>query len=82
MLQLSCVDVDSHMPAPLAKRMSELMTQMYGEYLPVTCEWVCTGDTREQIIDLATEHVRAEHTVRSWPPEFWVHLHACIREAE
>lgn len=81
MMQISCADVNAHMPAPLAQRMEALMTEMYGDYFPKTCTWVATGETREQVIETATEHVRAEHAVRSWPPEFWVHMRECIHEA-
>ena len=53
----------------------------YGEYLPVTCAWIGSGNTREDVLDAATEHVKAEHAVRSWPPEFWIYMRECIHEA-
>ena len=81
MLQITCAEVNELMPPSLAKRMEALMVERYGEYLPVTCAWIGSGNSREDVLDAATEHVKAEHAVRSWPPEFWISMRECIHEA-
>jgi|GEM_PF-6754599 len=81
MLQVSCEVVNAHMPGPLAARMRALMIEMYGEYFVSSCTWVARGETRDEVLAIATEHVRAEHAVRSWPPEFWIHMRESIHEA-
>ena len=80
MLQVSCQDVSSRMPPPLLRRVSELMIQRTGEDITTVCEFIAQGETVDAVMDQVTAHVREQHALRSWPPEYWIHIRACIHQ--
>lgn len=80
MMQVTCQDIATSMPAPLRTRVEALIVQRTGEDVVNECDYVARGASIEEVLELATEHVKTTHTLRSWPPEFWVHLRARIHE--
>lgn len=80
MMQVSCEDVDASMPGPLRQRVMELLISRGSDAMQ--CGWVGSAATSEDLLELLTEHVQEQHAMRSWPPEYWVHVKACIRPAD
>lgn len=78
MLQLTCRAVDSAMPDALRQRVMELLIDRGSDV--TECDWEGTAATREALLDDITAHVQVAHALRSWPPEYWVHIRSQIRE--
>jgi len=77
MVKVTCAEVDEAMPAPLRERVEALLIERGSDAME--CHWEGTAPTAQELLEVITDHVKEAHALRSWPPEYWVHIKACIR---
>lgn len=79
MLKVTCEEVDARMPAVLRERVAELLIE---RGVSLECHWEGVVPSADELLQQLTEHVKDQHAMRSWPPEYWVHIRTCIRTSE
>ncbi len=77
MVKVTCAEVDEAMPAPLRARVEALLIERGSDAME--CHWEGSASSAEELLEVVTDHVKEFHALRSWPPEYWVHIKACIR---
>jgi predicted small metal-binding protein len=48
----------------------------------VDCEFSTRANTVEQVIEQCADHGREQHGMKSFPPEFYAKMRACLHEVE
>lgn len=79
MMRLTCQDVSESMPGPLRQRVEALILQRGADNVVTQCDYEVLAPTVDEVLELATVHVKEMHALRSWPQEYWVHMRARIQ---
>lgn len=80
MLKVTCVDVGAAMRPELRERVMDLLVDRGTA--AAECAWEGVAASADALMDQLTDHVKAQHAMRAWPPEYWVHIRSCIRPVE
>ena len=80
MMRVTCEEVDASMPEPLRHRIAELLVSRGSDAME--CRWEGAAPSTDELFQMLTDHVKERHAMHSWPPEYWVHIKSCIRQAD
>lgn len=80
MVKVTCQEVDTSMPEPLRHQVSELLVARGSDAMQ--CDWEGGAPTTDELFQMLTDHMKEQHAMRSWPPEYWVYIKSCIRQAD
>jgi predicted small metal-binding protein len=74
------LELDAAMPAPLRERVAALLIARGSDAME--CRSEGSAPSTQELLEAVTSHVKEPHAMRSWPPEYWVHVRACIRAVD
>ena len=77
--EVICWEVPGSFPEPLLRRVMATL-EARGEASAARCEYVSRGATVDEVLEDVTNHLAEEHGLKSFVPEFWVHIRKCIRD--
>ena len=80
MFRVSCEQVDASMSDRLRATVEDLLISRDSDAL--RCQWEGSAPSADALLEALTDHVREMHAMRSWPPEYWVHLRSCIQDVD
>ncbi len=82
MKEISCAQVPGTIPGPVFQRVLQQMAEQGIAPSAVECTFVSRGETVDAVMEQITEHMSAEHSMRSWVREFWPYVRAGVHDVE
>lgn len=77
--EVVCWEVPGSIPEPLLARVMAALAER-GEASAARCEYVSRGPSVDAVLEDVTDHLAAEHGLKSFIPEMWFYVRKSVRD--